>query len=349
MAAMTKKERVDAALAHEKTDRVPFCLVDGGAWIAKSEGLSYRQLYSMEDGGASKIVKWHDELDTDIISAVSGVFTACLNAYGCEIHIDEPGKPTDTGACLTDPESEIPLLDKSKIRETLLANDFVQGMIRQCRGVKALAGDEKYLLGDVAGPFTMAAIMVGTQDFIMLMLDEPELTEQLMDFTTAVSAEMFKLLLENGCDIAMPAEPVASGSLISQAMFEEWALPALVNLKAELKDYKHFFTHVCGASPQRVKSLRDAGAEAFSCDYLVDLGNALNDADGKIVIMGNINPAGKLLSGTPEEVYEEACGRIRTANGRSVIIAPGCDMGADTPLENIKMLKKACEDLANEC
>ena len=93
MAAMTKKERVEAALAHGKLDRTPFCLVDGGAWIAKTENLSYRQLYSMPDGGAEKIVKWHKELDTDIISAVSGVFTACLNAFGCPIHIDEPGKP----------------------------------------------------------------------------------------------------------------------------------------------------------------------------------------------------------------------------------------------------------------
>ncbi len=129
-------------------------------------------------------------------------------------------------------------------------------------------------------------------------------------------------------------------------MYEEWAIPALVNLKKELGGYKHFFAHVCGASLTRVKPLRDAGVEAFSCDYLVDLDTALNDADGKMVIMGNINPAGKLLSGTAEEVYAEACERIRTANGRGIIIAPGCDMGAATPLENIKMLKKACEDLA---
>lgn len=343
---MNSKERIDAVLAHRPVDRTPFALVDGGAWIAKTENLSYRQLYGMEDGGAAKIVKWTDLIETDIVSAVSGVFTACLNAFGCPIHIDEPGRPTDTGAVFTDPEEEIPLLDKTVIREKLLANEFVQGMIRQCRNVKKLAGDRKYLLGDIAGPFTMAAVMTGTQDFIILMLDEPELVEKLLDFTTCVSAEMFRLLHENGCDIAMPAEPVASGSLISQDMFEEWAVPALKNLKTALPEYKYFFTHVCGASGARVKSLKEAGVAAFSCDYLVDLDTALCDADDALVIMGNMNPAGVLLSGTAEEVYEEACGRIRTAQGRGHILAPGCDMGAATPLENVKMLVKACKDLA---
>ncbi len=343
---MTPKERMDAALNGQPTDRTPFCLVDGGAWIAKMENLSYRELYGLPDGGASKIVKWTDEIGTDVVSAVSGVFTACLNAFGCPIHIDEPGRPTDTGAVFTDPETEIPLLDQSTIREKLLANEFVQGMIRQCKHVKALAGDRKYLLGDIAGPFTMAAVMVGTQDFIMLMLDEPELVEELMDFTTCVSAEMFHILHENGCDIAMPAEPVASGSLISQGMFEEWVVPALKNLKEKLTEYKYFFTHVCGASGQRVKPLREAGVRAFSCDYLVDLDTALGEAGGELLIMGNINPAGALLTGTAEEIYGEACARIRTAKGRGYILAPGCDMGSATPLENVKMLFKACQDMA---
>ena len=343
---MTPKQRIDAVLANKPTDRTPFCLVDGGAWIAKTENISYRSLYGMEDGGASLIVKWTDELETDVVSAVSGVFTACLNAFGCPIHIDDIGKPVDAGASLTDPETEIPKLDKSKIRETLLKNEFVQNMLKQTRCIKKLVGDRKYLIGDIAAPFTMAAVMTGTQDFIMLMMDEPELAEQLIDFTTEVSAEMFRLVQENGCDIALPADPVASGNLISQGMFEDWALPALKNLKSALPDYKYFFTHICGASGARVSALREAGINAFSGDYLVDLDTALKDADGHLAFMGNINPAGALLRGTPDEVYAEACERIKTAAGRPYILSPGCDMVAGSPLENVRMMLKACKDMA---
>ena len=343
---MNKKERIDAVLAGHKADRTPFALVDGGAWVALHNNMSYRELYSLEDGGASKIVEFTNELDTDLVSAVSGVFTACLNAFGCPINIDKTGFPVDTGAAFQDPETEIPLLDKSTIREKLLANEFVNNMLKQCRNVKALVGDEKYLIGDIAAPFTMASVMVGSQDFIMLLVEDPDLCEQLIDFTTQVCIEMFRLLHENGCDIALPAEPVGSGSMISQAMFEEFAVPALKNVREALPEYKYFFTHVCGASGNRVPGLIDAGTQVFSCDYLVDLEQAFADADGKLMFMGNINPAGALLSGTPEEVYEEACQAIRISRGKGLILATGCDLASAAPIENVKMMGKACKDLA---
>lgn len=343
---MNSKERIDAVIAHQKPDRTPCALVDGGAWVALHEKMSYRELYGLEDGGASKIVAFANEIEADMVSAVSGVFTACLNAFGCSINIDKIGSPVETGPAFEDPEEEIPLLDKSTIREKLLANEFVQNMLKQCKNVKALVGDDKYLLGDIAAPLTMAAVMVGTEDFVVLLLEDPDLANQLLDFTTAVSAEMFHLLHENGCDIALPADPVASGSMISTEMFEEFAVPAIANLKKALPEYKYFFTHVCGASVTRVAGLIQAGSVAFSGDYLIDLNEALTNADGKLVMMGNINPAGAILSGTPEEVYEEACERIRTAAGRGLILAPGCDLAPYAPLENVKMLSKACKDVA---
>ena len=82
---MNHKERIDAVMNFQPVDRTPFALVDGGAWVAKHEGLTYRELYSMPDGGASIIAKYMDDIDTDTIGGVNGVFTAPLNAFGCEI------------------------------------------------------------------------------------------------------------------------------------------------------------------------------------------------------------------------------------------------------------------------
>lgn len=346
MMTMTPKERIDAVIHHRPVDRIPFTVVDGGAWIARREGVSYRDLYSRSDNGAEAVVKWLNEIDSDMISAVSGVFTACLNAFGCPISIDKVGGSIDTGAVFTDPENEIPQLNKETVRDTLLSNDFVQKMIGQTRNIKSLVGDHKYLFADIAGPFTMAAVMVGTSDFIMLMLDEPELVNELLDFTVCVSAEMLTLLHENGCDIAFIAEPVGSGSLISKEMFEEWVIPSLKKLKEKLSCYKYFFTHVCGASGNRVEALCGCGVDVFSVDYLVDLDNAMETACDKMTMMGNINPAGVLLTGTAEEVYQEACERLKVAQEYAFILAPGCDLSADAPLENVMMLSAACKDMA---
>lgn len=175
METMTPKERIDAVIKHQAVDRTPFTVVDGGAWIAKTEGVTYRELYSRPDSGASSVVDYLNKIDSDMISAVSGVFTACLNAFGCPISIDKIGGAIDTGSVFKDPINEIPQLNRETIRDTLLANDFVQKMINQTRHVKVLVGNQKYIFGDIAGPFTMAAVMVGTSDFIMLMLEERKL------------------------------------------------------------------------------------------------------------------------------------------------------------------------------
>ena len=183
METMTPKEKIDAVIKHQAVDRTPFTVVDGGAWIAKTEGVTYRELYSRPDSGASSVVDYLNKIDSDMISAVSGVFTACLNAFGCPISIDKIGGAIDTGSVFKDPINEIPQLNRETIRDTLLANDFVQKMINQTRHVKVLVGNQKYIFGDIAGPFTMAAVMVGTSDFIMLMLEEPEIVHELLDFT----------------------------------------------------------------------------------------------------------------------------------------------------------------------
>ena len=341
---MTHKERIDAVMNHQPCDRTPFALVDGGAWIAKSEGLTYRQMYSRENGAADLIVKYTNEIDTDLVSAVSGVFTAPLNAFGCPLMLDESGSPVNTGTCISDPETEIPLLDKADIREKLLANDFFRGMLRQCKSVYELVGDEKYLLGDIAGPFTMASVMVGTTKFMRMIKRQPELVKQLMDYTTAICIEVYHLLAENGCSITLIAEPVASGTMISPKMYAEWALPAIVAVKNALPEYKYYFAHVCGDSVARVIPLRDAGFDAFSCDYLVPEDQFLNDAEGKLVMFGNLEPAGKLMRGTADEVYAEACEHIRIAAGRGYILAPGCDLASTSPFENVAAMGRACKE-----
>lgn len=340
---MNHKERIDAVMNSKQVDRTPFALVDGGAWIAQIEGKSYRELYHMQDAGASVIVNYMDEIDADMVSGVSGVFTACLNAFGCDIDIDTVGSPVNTDACIKDPENEIPALDKNDIREKLLANDFVQCMLKQCENVKRLVGDDKYVYVDIAGPFTMACVMAGTSKYMKMLLKKKELAAKMFDYAKSVSEEILRLLREKGADIAFIAEPCASGNMISPKMMDEWVVPGLKHLMDHL-DYKYYISHICGSSGNRVIPVKDAGVNAFSCDYLVDLEQALTDADGQIALFGNLNPTGNLMMGTPEEVYEEACERIRTAAGRPFILAPGCDLGSKAPMQNVKMMAKACKD-----
>ena len=229
---MNHKERIDAVMNHQPVDRTPFALVDGGAWVAEHEQKSYREIYHLPDGGASLIVKYMDDIDTDLISGVSGVFTAALNAFGCDIDIDTIGSPVNTDACIKDPKTEIPELDKSDIRDKLLANDFFQCMLNQCENVQRLAGDDKYVHVDIAGPFTIACVMVGTAKYMKMLLKSKELAEQMFDYAKAVCEEILRLLREKGADIAFIAEPCASGNMISPKM-----MAGVLPSKTTIRDY----------------------------------------------------------------------------------------------------------------
>lgn len=344
---MNHKERIDAVMNHQPVDRTPFALVDGGAWVSKQENKTYRELYHLPDGGASIIADYMDRIDTDLISGVSGAFTAPLNAFGCPIEIDTAGSPVNTKSYITDLTAELAKIDKSKIRETLLANDYFCCMLNQCENIKKIAGDDKYVFVDIAGPFTNACVMRDTSNYMLDMMRNKEQAKELLDIGTEICVQVLQMLREKGADIAFIAEPCSSGTMISPKMFKDMVIPRLKEVM-ERTDFKYYICHVCGGSGKRVTPLKEAGFNAFSCDYAVDLAQALTDGDNQLVIYGNINPAGSLLFDTAEDVYNEAVERIKTADGRGFILAPGCDMVCDAPFENVLAMSRACKDLAKQ-
>lgn len=342
---MNHKERIDAVMNFQPVDRTPFALVDGGAWVAKHEGLTYRELYSMPDGGASIIAKYMDDIDTDSIGGVNGVFTAPLNAFGCEIDIDHSGSPVNTKDCIKDLDEFLAKYNKDNVRETLLSCEFFQQMLNQCENIKKEVGDEKYIHVDIAGPFTNACVLLGTAEYMMLLVKDKEKAAQLLDLGTAICIEVLNQLRARGADITFIAEPCSSGTMISPKMFKSIVLPRLLEVK-EATDYTYYMVHICGGSGKRVAPLAEAGFNAFSCDYAVDLAQALEDADGKMVIFGNINPAGALLFEGPDEVYNEVKANIDIAKGKGYIVAPGCDLGCDSEFENVLALSRAAKEVA---
>lgn len=64
---MTGKEIILKALRFEKVPRIPVAVLDGYVWMLRREGLSFKELCEMEDGGAPIVIHAYDEMQTDII------------------------------------------------------------------------------------------------------------------------------------------------------------------------------------------------------------------------------------------------------------------------------------------
>lgn len=346
---MNGKERVEAYIAGREVDHMPFVLLDAGAWAEVTTGMTYREFLSLEDAGASVIVEKFAEAGADMVSACGAFAGGYMDALGDKLNIDIANATVNSKKTITDIEEEVPLLDKSTIREALDNNWIWQRVLHQAREIKKLVGDEKLISACVAGPFTCAGTLVGVQDFMMMLADE-ELEDELahlIDYAVEASTLAYEDLHAAGVDVAWFGEPVGSGAMISMDMFEEFAAEPIKTVHDRLREtYDYIFMHMCGNSGSRVPAIRDIGFDAFSVDYMVDLEQAGIDSEGKIVMIGNINPSATVKDGSVEAVEAEAraaVAAIKAGNGK-LMLCPGCDTPIGSPMENVQMMAKVASE-----
>ena len=348
---MNSRERIEAILANAPVDHVPFAILDGGAWAESETDLTYREFLSLEDAGASVIVKKFDEIHADIVSSCGAFASGYLGALGNQMDLDVKHATVNSKPTIEDPEEDILKLDISSIRENLDQSWVWQRLLHQTREIKKLVGDTKLIGACIAGPFTAAGMLVGVQDFMMMLLDE-DLEEQLkhiLAYGLEASVLAYEDLHAAGVDIAWLGEPVASGAMISQSMFEEFAMGPIREAYTRLRrSYRYIFMHMCGNSGPRVSTIKEIGFDAFSVDSMVDLEKAGRDSEGEMVLLGNIGPASPLRNGTPQEVEtaaREAAAKAKAGGGR-LILCPGCDVPVGTPTENLLALHKVAGETA---
>ena len=74
----------------------------------------------------------------------------------------------------------------------------------------------------------------------------------------------------------------------------------------------------------------------------VDLPKVAGMISPEVTVMGNINPTGALLNGTPEDVVNEVYGLLKSMEPfPNFILSTGCDLPQETPLSNIHAFMKA--------
>lgn len=346
---MTHKELVDAAITGTKADRVPFLILDGGTWVISQAQASFADFLAKEDAGASELCRLFSEAGSDWYCAMAGFGIAWLAALGCKCDLNKMGGSIDVHPAIEDGEKEIPKLDKSTVKEKLEQDSLIQRLLLQAKGIAAIAENEnKYVAYSILGPFSAAGVMLGTEELVGTLYDDPDLVHSLLDYTTEVCCQMVDLLHEAGCEIPIICEPTGGGEMLSPVFYEEFVAPYLKTVMERTKDKCVYYTaHMCGNSAARVAPLTEMGVRAFSVDFKVDISQAVKDADGKMCIFGNINPAGTVFGGTPEKAYEESVTAIKMANGKPFALMPGCDIPYGAPMENLQMMAKAAADTAS--
>jgi len=202
------------------------------------------------------------------------------------------------------------------------------------RRMKAAVGETTALYGLICGPFTLASHLRGN-DIFMDMFDEEDYVADLMNFCLQVAKSMAKMFIEAGMDVIAVVDPVISQ--ISVDHFEQFMSEPFSELFAYIREQgvmSSFF--VCGDSTRNIEVMCKTNPDSISVDENINLPAAKKITDRyNIAIGGNLPLTTVMLHGTQQDNMKCVIDLLDSINDcRNLIIAPGCDMPYDVPIEN---------------
>ena len=196
----------------------------------------------------------------------------------------------------------------------------------------------------VTGPYTLAALLLGADEAARATIEHSEALTELCRLTTNKILDYIRLLISAGAQIICVLEP--SAVMLGPFQFEQFS-ERYVKLIVDSCAFSgvSLVYHICGNTMHLIEKMTESGVDALSLDSAetgVDLIIAAQKVSEKIILMGNINPTGTILTGTPEEVEIEVCRLLeRMKPFKNYILSTGCDLPQDTPAENIKAFMRA--------
>lgn len=193
----------------------------------------------------------------------------------------------------------------------------------------------------IGGPFTTAALLRGTVQFLRDMINDPAAVHRLLNLMTENILRYMEVCWEKGF-ITSIGEPLASGNVISPVHFREFVLPYLQIIGNWFQDKmgKGFSLHICGKTKDIWHDIADAGAASLSLDNVEDLEEAKKIIGHRLALKGNVPPVEVMLYGEREDIMGAAKACIMKAfdNPKGYSLGTGCRIPLHTKPENIVAL-----------
>jgi MtaA/CmuA family methyltransferase len=317
---MNSKERFYAALAGKAVDRVPvfpllmFFAVDRA-------GLTYRRFATNGSALAEAQLGVLERFPIDAVTVCSDAFRVAADLGG-DMAFPENTPPHVTRPLVRSREDLLSLRRPDPLKPGSRMADRCAAAAQLARAV----GDRCAVLGWVDMPFAEACCACGVSEFMMLLVDEPALAHELLEFLTGVVIDF--ALAQHAAGAPMIGAGDAAASLISPEMYRQFALPyerrvceAVHQAGGTVK------LHVCGNTSALLDDMATCGADLFNLDHMVDFHRAL-DVYGRAgkCFKGNLNPVSDMLQASPAQCRNRALECLRMAKGKAYMLSPGCEV-----------------------
>ena len=325
------KDLLFKTLRHEETSRAPW-VPFAGVHAGKLKGYDATEMLTDADKAVEALLEVNRLYKPDGQPVIFDlqIEAECL---GCELTWAKDCPPSVSSHPLDGSDEEppetpcdckIPTRNSGRI-------PFVLDVMRR---LKKEVGETTALYGLICGPFTLASHLRGNNLFTDMFDFEDEL-ESLFGFCKRVCMRMADYYIEAGMDVIALVDPLISQ--ISTTHFEQFMSGIYTELFDHIRKagvFSSFF--VCGDATRNIELMCKTGPDSISVDENVNLLAAKEISDKyNVVIGGNIPLTSIMLLGNQQDNMKFAVELLDSIPvKKNFILAPGCDMPYNVPVEN---------------
>jgi uroporphyrinogen decarboxylase len=331
---MNGRERITGLLRKEKVDQVPW-VPFAGVHAGKLKGYTAKEVLQDKDKLVESLLEVKKIYQPD---GMPVVFDLQIEAeiLGCELLWADNNPPSVKSHPLADTK-EIPSVIPSK------DDGRLPMILETMREMKEKVGGDTALYGLLTGPFTLASHLRG-QSFFMDMAMDPEYCKNMLKYTAQIAKAMCDYFIEAGMDVISIVCPLVSqvSPKHFNAILSEPYKEVFDHIRSK-KALSSFF--VCGNATPNIEPMCQTNPDSISVDENVDMVKAKEITDKyDIVIGGNIPLTTVMLHGTQQDNMKYVVDLLDKLGHEKLIIAPGCDMPYDLPIESTIAIQQAVRD-----
>ncbi len=278
---MSSLQRVLTSLSHKEPDRVPFFLLTT-MHGAKELGISIEQYFSQARNVVEGQLRMREKYRHDCYYSF---FYAPIEveAWGGEVLFYDDGPP-NSGAPIIRNAENIKHLTPPKIEET----PCLLKVLEATRLLKNEVGDDAPIIGVAMSPYSLPVMQMGFDNYIELMLDQPDLFAQLMKVNEAFCIAWSNAQLEAGATAICYFDPVSSTTITPREMYLKTGFNVARQTLAQIKGPTA--THMAsGRCLPIVEDLANTGTAIIGVSVLEDLAELKSACRGKLTVLGNLN------------------------------------------------------------
>jgi uroporphyrinogen-III decarboxylase len=327
----------------EPVEKLPIGFIIDCPWLPGWAGISMIDYFSNDDLWLESNLKAHE------------VFPDCIFLPGFWSEYGMCTEPSAFGASCRFPRNEFPhafpvILSVEDIDKVQKPNPATDGLLPfmlnrlLLNQPKIEAAGYKIRFSVSRGPLNIAAHLMGTTEFLMAMMMDPDRTHKLLRLITDFLIEWH--------DLQKASIPTIDGILVLDDLigfmgndqFREFGLPYFKEIYK--RDVSVKFLHNDAQWESSIDDLEEMGINLFNMAFDPSLNELKERTHHKITMLGNIPPRDVLAGGTEAEIRKSVQDLVYSLHDRKqVILSCGGGMPPGVTTEQLNAFVKAAQGL----